>query len=565
MSPKSVVAVLALLAATAAMLAPRADGSAAAGAARVGAAAADVAPLLDGMGAYTRSTGSPSGLAQRYFDQGMVLAWGFNPAEAARSFQAAAAADPGCALCWWGLAWSLGPNINTDMADADRARVVDAIRRAVDAAPSSPPAERGLIAALAIRHPAADRLDEEGYERALRALAARYPADADVQTLAAEALLNLHPYDWWTARGAARPWTPEIERRLERALAADPLHPGANHYAVHLYESSPNPGRGLASAERLERIAPGSGHLMHMPAHIYLRVGRYADAAAVNERAIAADERYVAQVRAQGAYLVGYAAHNHHFLWAAAAMQGRSRVAIDAARAVWRVACGDDGAETLRRARTPAGGTLQHYAALPYYALVRFERWDEILKQTPPPDVDAAYPLAAWHFARGVAFARTGQAPRAREELTAVERLAGDPSMRAVRVKSLAPARDLTRIAAFTLRGEIAMAAGRPGDAVGWFRQATAIEDALPYDEPHLWLAPTRHALGAALLDAGRPAEAERVYLQDLRHYPENGWSLLGLAQALQAQGRDLEARAVGGRFRLAWRDADVVLRRSRH
>ena len=514
-----------------------------------------VAPLLDGMGAYTRPTGSGAKLAQRYFDQGVVLTWGFNPAEAARSFEAATQADPECAICWWGLAWSLGPNINSDMLAADAPRVRAALDRAMALASRAPARDRGLVEALATRHPPSGptAIDEEGYAKAMLALAKRYPKDADIQTLAAEAVLNLHPYDWWEADGTPKPWTAEIERLLASALAADPAHPGANHYLVHVMESSRTPERGVAAAKRLETLAPGSGHLVHMPAHIYMRVGRYADALAANERSIKADERYVAQVQAQGAYLVGYAAHNYHFLWASAAMEGRSKVALDAARSTYRVACGPNPGDL----RT---GTMQHYYALPYYALVRFAKWNEILKDTPPPDVTAPYPIAIWHFARGMAFLRGGKLAEAKKELGTLERVAADPGMKDVKVKYINFAASLARIAVLTLSGEIALAEGRTEAGLNQLVDAVAIEDALEYDEPHLWLAPTRHALGAALLAAGRPADAERVYREDLAHYPANGWSLYGLSRALAAQGRTDAARKAEAEYRAAWRNADFAL-----
>jgi tetratricopeptide (TPR) repeat protein len=513
------------------------------------------APLLDGMGPYSHPTGSPSKLAQRYFDQGMVLAWGFNPAEAARSFEAAAREDPKCGFCFWGLAWSLGPTINSDMQKADAARVQTAVRRAEALTVNATPRHRTMIAALFARHPRAGVLDEEHYAAEMRAAAQRNPRDPDILTLAAEAQLNLHPYDWWEKDGAPKPWTGEIERLLAAALKIAPDHPGANHYWIHLMESSATPERAAPSASKLETLVPGSAHLLHMPAHIYMRVGRYAEASAANERAAKADERYVAQVKAQGAYLEGYAAHNHHFLWASAAMEGRSRVAIEAARAAYRVACGP--APSLR------DGTLQHYFALEYYALARFGRWAEILK-TLPPDTTAPYPLAVWHFARGMAHARTGKPREARKELAALERVAAEPALKDVKVKNVNLAASLARIATLTLQAELAAADGKPREAVKLLEAAVAIEDGLEADEPHLWLAPTRHALGAALLRAGRPAEAETAYREDLRHYPENGWSLYGLAQALAKQERADEAREIEARSRAAWRNADFDLRTPR-
>lgn len=504
------------------------------------------------MGRYTFAVASPVTRAQRYFDQGMVLAWGFNAPEAARSFDAATRADPKCALCFWGVAWALGPTINADLHKADAARVHTAVRRAEALSVNASPRHRALIAALSARHPKPGVVDEGRYAERMRALAKASPRDADVLVLAAEAQLNLHPYDWWARDGTPRPWTPEIEALLAAALTLAPDHPGANHYWIHLLESSATPGRALPSATRLETLVSGSGHLLHMPAHVYMRVGRYADAAAANERALAADERYLAQLQTQNAYRVGYAAHNPHFLWTAAAMAGRSRAAIDAARTAYRVACGP--APSLRN------GTLQHYFVLEYHALVRFARWDELLKKTLPPDTDAPYPLAVWHFARGTALVRTGQPREARKALEALERALADPTLQDAKVKNINSAASLARIAHLTLRAELAAAEGKPRDAVRLLEEAVAVEDGLAADEPHLWLAPTRHAYGAALLRAGRAVEAEIAYREDLLRYPENGWSLYGLAQALARQGRPDEAKEADERFRAAWRGADLPL-----
>jgi tetratricopeptide (TPR) repeat protein len=299
------------------------------------------------------------------------------------------------------------------------------------------------------------------------------------------------------------------------------------------------------------------GHLLHMPAHIYMRTGQYAAAVAANEASIAADKRYLEQVDAQRAYRVGYVAHNQHFLWAAAAMEGRSVAAIAAARAAWPAACGP-------RPGDRSTGILQQYYVLPLYALVRFGRWQEILEDTLPPDVAEPYALAIWHYARGTAFARTGRVAEARRELGIVEQLAADPALERVRIKNINPARTLARIAALTLTADIAAADGRPADAVAPLREATSLEDALAYDEPHLWLAPTRHALGAVLLAAGRAADAEKVYREDLRHYPENGWSLRGLADAQRRQGDTAAASATEARARTAWANADIPLTASR-
>jgi len=519
-----------------------------------------VAPVLAGMGPDRGPVASRNADAQRWFHQGMALTWGFNPAEAARAFEAAAKADPACALCWWGVAWSLGPNVNSDMDPLNAQRVSAALARARELSPNASRRTAALIAALSVRHlddGAVVGAGEDAYAARMRALTRWFPRDADIAVLAAEAQLNLHPYDWWEPDGAPKPWTPEIKALLARALALDKDHPGANHYWIHLMESSPEPGAARASADRLRTAVPGSGHLLHMPAHIDLRTGHYADAVTASERSIAVDARYLAQVDAQGAYRVGYVAHNQHFLWAAAAMEGQSEKAIAAARAAYPAACGPKPGDR----RT---GILQQYYVLPLFALVRFGQWKAILEETLPPDVAEPYPLAVWHYARGTAFARTGRVAEARRELAKVEDAIGDPALERASIKNINPAKSLARIGALTLAADIALAEARPADAIAPLAEAVAIEDALTYDEPHLWLAPTRHALGAALLVAGRPAEAERVYREDLAHYPDNGWSLVGLAEAQRRQGNAEAAKATQARFDAAWQRADVSISASR-
>ena len=539
-----VAAILALFAAAAAMGAPPPT-------------VAD-APLFAGLRPYHPSAGTSSALAQRYFEQGMTLAWGFNPAEAARSFAAATRVDPHCAACYWGLAWVKGPNINTDMDAAAAIEVAAALQHAQALVHVAPERYRGLIAALAVRHPGPTApIDEAAYAMHMRALAQRHPRDAEIATLAAEAELNLHPYDWWDADGAGKPWTATATDLLARALRLAPDHPGANHYWIHVMESSAHPERALASALRLATLAPGSGHLLHMPAHIYMRVGRYADATRANEAAIAADRAYLAQVDAQRAYRVGYVAHNHHFLFASAAMEGKSREALSAAEAAYPATCGPTPGDR-------STGILQQYSVLPLFARVRFGQWREILEDTLPPEVNAPYPRAIWHYARGTAYAKTGRLIEAHDELVRLDAIALDPALQQVKIKNINAAAALVRIAQLTLQADIAAAEDRIADAVTLLTQAVAIEDGLVYDEPHLWLAPTRHALGAALLAAGRWDDALRVYREDLRHYPGNGWSLAGVADALRRSGRLEEAQIVERQARAAWRSADVPLPGSR-
>ena len=519
------------------------------------AAAASDAPLFDGMGDYRTPDASPVARARRYVAQGLVLSWGFNPAEAARSFAGALQHDSRCAAAAWGLAWCLGPTINQDMARADEARVLEALRLARTLRPHASPRWRSLIDALWTRHAAGPGrpLAEEDYEQAMQHALRRHPQDADVATLAAEALMNLHPYDWWEPVGRPLPWTGTIVRRLQAALAASPDHPGANHLWVHLMETSRTPQLALREAARLERLVPGSGHLLHMPAHIYMRVGRYADATAANLRSIEADRRYLAQVDAQRAYRVGYVAHNHHFLWASASMQGRRALALQAAGEAYAAACGPDG-------RDDGSGIVQHFQVLPLYARVRFGLWNEILTRTAPPDGARPYPLVVWHYARGTAALRLRRIGEARASLSALDAAAAELSLEDVRIKQVNAAGALARIARLTLAADLAAAEGRVAEGLAGLREAVQIEDGLQVDEPHLWLAPTRHALGDALLAARRWGEAERVLREDLAHYPDNGWSLAGLERAQRAQGRAAEAVATARRLRAALRDADVPL-----
>lgn len=530
----------------------------ASGAARAQATAPGAAPLFEGMGAYEARDVSSSAAARRYVAQGLVLGWGFNPAEAARSFAGALQHDPACAAAWWGRAWALGPSINADMDTADGPAVAEALQRSRALSAAAPARWRGLIDALVARHARPDpaQVDEVAYERRMQGLFEQFPADADVAAFAAEALMNLHPYDWWRADGRAQPWTPDIERRLQRALALAPDHPGANHAWVHLMETSESPQRARAEADRLRDLVPGSGHLLHMPAHIDMRLGRYAAAVRANERAIAADARYLEQVDAQGAYRVGYVAHNHHFLWAAASMQGASARAIAAADAAYGAACGPRAPEPSTR----AAGTLQHFQVLPLFARLRFGRWADLLTGVRPPDGDGTYALAIWHHARGTALARTGRRAEAQEQLEHLRAMARRGDLTSVRIKSVHAARALVDIARLTLQADLALTERRFAVALPDLRRTVQIEDALERDEPHLWLAPTRHAYGAALLAAGRAAEAQRVFEQDLRHYPDNGWSLAGLRQAQQLQGRVAAARDADARARAAWRDADTAL-----
>lgn len=517
------------------------------------------APLLPGLGDHHHPVTTDDPRAQRYFDQGLVLAFAFNHGEAHRSFMAAARIDPGCAMCWWGAAWVLGPNINGAMDPAHATEAWRLARRAVEASDDATEAERAYIRALNHRYGPEAREDRGDRDRAwadaMGDVVRRFPGDLDAKVLWAEALMDTTPWDYWGEDGSPRPAADTALAALAEVLQEAPGHPMANHLWIHAVEAR-YPERGLEEAHRLEDLVPGAGHLVHMPAHIYIRTGRYHDATRANQRAIEADRRYRKQVKAQGVYELAFVPHNHHFLWATATFEGRSELALEAARTMAAMV-------DTARMREPGLTTLQHYWITPLYALVRFGRWEEVLAR-PEPAEDLVYPRGVWHYARGMALARRGALEKARDELAALRALLDEPALRWVTVWDINKSRHILEIAGHALEGEVRAEAGHLDQAVASLRMAVAREDALNYDEPPTWHYPVRQSLGAVLLRAGRAAEAEAVYREDLRRFPDNGWSLHGLLESLRRQGRSAEARAVERRLAEAWRHADVVLTGSR-
>jgi len=516
-------------------------------------------PLLDGLGDHHHPVTTESELAQRYFDQGLILAFAFNHGEAHRSFMQAAALDPDCAMAWWGAAWVLGPNLNAAM---DPERAPDAwtlLNKAEAAAERATPREQAYVAALGERYgPEAleDRSPrDQAFARAMGEVAARYPDDLDAQVIYVEALMDTMPWDYWRDDDESKEATQRVLQTLDAVLRRAPDHPMANHLMIHAVEKV-HPAQGLEEAKRLEDLVPGAGHLVHMPAHIYIRVGRYHDATLANQRAIAADRRYLEQVDARGVYRLAYMPHNFHFGWSTASFEGRSELALRLAREM----AGMIDAQAMRQRPLT---TLQHYWITPVYGLVRFGKWDAVLAREEPAE-DLIYPRAAWYYARGLAHARQGRVDAAREALEQLDRLRADPSLKWVTVWDINKSRNILEIASLLLTGEIAAVAGDFDTAIASMERAAEREDALTYDEPPTWHYPVRQSLGAVLLMAGRPARAEAVYREDLATFPDNGWSLFGLLQALRAQGESAEAEDVQRRFREAWRHADVVLTASR-
>jgi len=515
-----------------------------------------IAPLLSGMGDHHHAITTDDAMAQRFFDQGLALAYGFNHKEAERSFREVARLDPECAMAYWGIALVLGPNINAAMDEAEVANAFTAIQKALELATNASAKEQAYINALAKRYapqPVADRKPlDEAYAQAMKEVAQRYPDDPDAAALAAEALMDLHPWDFWERDGQPKSWTSEIIALLETGLQQWPNHPGFNHFYIHTIEASNEPERAMASADRLQTLVPGAGHLVHMPAHIYIRTGRYIDAIIANENAVKADSGYITQCHAQGMYPVAYVPHNHHFLSAAATMAGNSQKALSAAH---HMAMQQDA----KLMREPGYGTLQHYFTIPLYAMIKFGKWEEIL-QSSPPDADLLYPNGVWHFARGMAFTRTGKLGEAAAELEKLNTIAADTALLHVTIWDINTTYDLMQIARTTLAGELAAKHGKFDDAIAQLRKAVEFEDNLTYDEPPPWYFPARHNLGAVLLESGRAAGAQKVFAEDLMKYPENGWSLFGLQQSLAAQGKSAEAAAVQSRLTAAWAAADVQL-----
>lgn len=512
--------------------------------------------LYDDLGTHHRAITTDSQPAQRYFDQGLILLWAFNHDEAIRSFREATKLDPTCVSAWWGIALANGPHINNPALDPEHAHAAwEALEIARGFTPGRSGIEVELVVALSKRYAAEPTEDrkalDQAYADAMREVWHAHPHDADVGTLFAEALMDLRPWDLWTLDGKPQPGTPEIVETLEAVLVLQPDHPGANHLYVHTMEASPHPEKALPSADRLRTLVPGAGHLVHMPGHIYLRLGRYADASAANEAAIETDRKHAALVPQDGFYHI-YMAHNFGFLAYSAMMQGRRARSLEAAQAMV------DGIppEFIQA----MGPLVDGYLPIVLHVQIRFGMWDEVLNQPEFP-ADLVISNAIRHYARGIAFAAQGnvdQAVRERNELAEIilkvdkQAMVGNSS-----------ALDVLAIAARMLAGEIAFRRGNSEESFELLREGVAIEDQLRYDEPPDWMMPVRHSLGAALMQAQKYDQAEVVFRADLERHPDNGYALFGLERCLVARGATEEARQTKARYDKAWAHADVQLKSS--
>jgi tetratricopeptide (TPR) repeat protein len=516
-------------------------------------------PLFEGMGPHTRKVTTTSPEAQKYFDQGLTWAYAFNHDEAIRSFEHAASLDPTCAMAYWGVALCNGPHINNALMDEARSKAAwDALQKAQERSAGASPVEKALIAALANRYADPgkgkipltfeERADlDKAYADAMAKVWAQYPGDADVGNLYAEALMDLRPWDLWDKDGSPRPETPVVQRTIERVLEIQPNHPGANHLYIHACEASREPQKAVPAADRLRTLVPASGHLVHMPAHIDVRVGRWDQAAEQNRQASRIDNKYREISPRQGFYRL-YMAHNDHFLAWTCQMLGRKQEALTAARDMLRKV-----PEEWLKQNAPIADTV---AAIEVETLVRFGEWDEVLKVQKPPEI-LPITVALWHFGRATAYNAKGQMSEARSEQDAFRRAVAAVPQDAM--KAINKAHDVLAIADLVLDGEILYRDGDINTAVEKLREAAKLEDKLMYMEPPDWLQPSRHALGAVLLASERYSDAEEVYREDLKHWPENGWSLYGLSQALKAQHKP-EAATVEERFKKSWAHADTQI-----
>lgn len=518
-------------------------------------------PLFETFGDLHRDIGSKVPLAQRYFDQGLRLAYGFNHEAAGRAFAEAARLDPACAMCVWGQALVLGPNINLPMEPAAAKDATAFAARAASLATRARPVDQALIQALQKRY--ADPAPEDrkqldrNYTDAMAAVVAKFPEDDDAATMYAEALMDLSPWAYWQD-GKPAEFTQALVGQLERVLARNPRHIGAMHYYIHAMESSPEPSRAEPYADALAALAPGSGHLVHMPAHIYIRTGRYHDATMTNLAATTADKDFLAVCRgSNGVYPLGYVPHNWHFATMTTGLTGSRALAMQAAK------------QTADRADRMAMGAapmqfMQQFVVTPLLTQVRFGDWDGILSDSSTAP-ELPYPAAIRHFARGMAHARKGALDQATREAQALHAIAADTTMAQVSFFDINHADSVLRVADMLLRGELLHAQGKHSEALTALREAAVAEDALAYNEPADWPLPVRPYLGAVLLETGDAEAAIEAFNQDLKTYPANGWSLYGLAQAQQALGQTDAATATKRRQAAAWQWADAPLTAARY
>lgn len=519
------------------------------------------APLFEGMDILNFDISTANSEAQQYFNQGLLLAYAFNHAEAARSFFHATRLDSTCAMCYWGYAYVLGPNYNAGMEPDNYSRAYDAIQRAVVLSPSATAREKALINAMSKRYTAEapdDRRNlDSAYMLAMKEVHAQFPTDVDIAAMYAESLMDMHPWDLWDKAGNAKPWTPEIIKAIETAISVDPLHPGGHHLYIHAVEASNEPEKALASCRVFDDgLVPNAGHLVHMPSHIYINTGDYYKGYVANINAVKLDSQYVTQCHAYGAYPLAYYPHNYHFLSACATLAGNSH---------WALLAADKMSEqTNHKGMLEAPlVTLQHFYSIPYFVKVKFAKWDELLSKG-SPDTSLLYPRGIYHYAKGMAYNGKGQSEEAKAQLAALQEISRQDTLKQMTIWGFNSMYQIIDIAQKVLEGEIAASERRYDDAINLLEAAIEIEDQLLYQEPPDWFFSVRHHLGHILLEAKKYDDAIRVFEEDLKTHPKNGWALNGLAEAWKAKKDDGKVKEITALFDEAWRHADIKLAGSR-
>ncbi len=517
------------------------------------------APILKNIGNYQVKVTTTSKYSQLFFNQGIIMANGFNHAEAERSFRESVRQDSSFAMGYWGIAYVLGPNYNSAGQNMGVINdIKDAVKKAVRFSKNAAPWELAAVNAIQIKFPPDSiTTNAEGYAEAMKAAHAQFPENDFVATLYAEAVMNLHPWDFYVRKGGEpRPWTPEVVSLLERVITINPENPLANHLYLHATEAGPHVEKALASAERLKSLVPSAGHLVHMPSHIYINTGDYHQGSVANEKAIIADSIYIAECKSQGVYPQLYYTHNYHFLAATAAFEGRGSRSIEAAYKAVSIL-------DKKYFHEPGYETILHYTTIPFHVLVKFEQWEKILS-SPKPEKDMVYTQAIWHYARGMAYANLGKTGEARKELDSLEQLGQREEVRRIIVWGLNPAEQICKIASNVLRAEILAKNGDYKPAAELLRQAVQLEDNLNYNEPPDWFFSVRQILGDVLMNSGDYAAAESIYREDLTLWPKNGFSLNGLYESLRAQNKLKESEEVKQQFDVAWKYGESALRYSR-
>ncbi|WP_010231063.1 tetratricopeptide repeat protein [Gillisia marina] len=513
-----------------------------------------IAPLFENLGTHNFNITTSNKEAQTFFNQGLKLAYAFNHAESHRSFMEVSRRDPESPMGFWGQAYALGPNINDPFPDDTRKKeAYDAVQKAVKIVQNASPKEQALINALEKRYDKDISKDlaelNLQYMKAMKSVKEKYPNDADVLTLYADAVMNTMPWNYWDNNGNPAANTLEAKSAIEKAIKIDPNNPGAHHLYIHLVEL-PKPELAIASADKLGSLMPAAGHIVHMPSHIYIRVGRYKDAVKANQDAILADEDYISQCFSQGMYPLGYYPHNIHFLWSASSLLGDSKTAIDAAKKT---------AEKVPIGELVELPFLQDFASTPLLAYTRFGKWNEILT-IPYPGDEFKHLKLIYHYARGISFLRKDNLPEAEQELDALQELSKDPELETIIANYTNPSSAIIKVAKEVLAGEIQNYKGNTSEAIAHLQNAVAFEDALIYSEPSPWHIPARQTLGSMLLKNKNYIEAEKIYKEDLAILRQNGWSLMGLHQSLVAQGKSEEAKKIKQEFEKAWEHSDIKI-----